>query len=755
MESDLAAVDANDAVVGLDEEGTLVRNTNGCARSQRIRDRPPKRDAGPPVLVDPPGVGLKIHALEEALNPGRREISHLDPIRITREEGGCSRHGITPDQVDAAADDHESVGRFSQDSPTLPVFDHEIVRPAQPDRDPVVGFDRLTHSQTGDKRDPAPRGYRPWRDERQRREQRPIGFDPVAAQSASTRRLVLGDHERRTSTIRARASLVLCRFGRFEFNNRVWCSQSPTSIVEPEPTGRPVSTEDRIEKLRILREEARAPANQRAIDRQHDLGKLTARERVELLLDKDSFQELDMFVRHHAAGFGIEDHRPPGDAVITGYGTVDGRTVFLFAEDFTAYGGSHGAAVADKICKVMDLAMDNGAPLIGIKDSGGARIQEGVAALHGYGRIFERNVRASGVIPQISVIMGPCAGGAVYSPAITDFVYQVEETSHLFITGPEVIKTVTGEDVTMEELGGAHAHATRSGVTHFVVPDDRSAMEEVRFLLSFLPQNNMEVAPFFTPLDRPERMDELLTTIIPDSPNQPYDMVDVVAAIVDDGEFYQVHEHFAPNIIVGFARLDGYTIGVVGNQPAALAGTLDISASEKAARFVRFCDAFNIPLVTMVDVPGFLPGVGQEHNGIIRHGAKLLYAFSEATVPRVTVITRKAYGGAFLVMNARAVRADVVFAWPTAEIAVMGAPGAVNIIHRKELREADDAESERRRLIDEYEDRFNNPFVAAERGYIDDVIEARETRPRLIRALSMLRNKREAMPPRKHGNIPL
>ena len=516
-----------------------------------------------------------------------------------------------------------------------------------------------------------------------------------------------------------------------------------------------MSTEDRIKKLRALKEDAMAPTNQRAIDRQHDLGKLTARERVELLLDKDSFQEFDMFMRHQATGFGVEDHRPAGDAVITGYGTVDGRTVFLFAEDFTTYGGSLGEAVADKICKVMDLAMDNGAPLIGIKDSGGARIQEGVVALHGYGRIFERNVRASGVIPQISVIMGPCAGGAVYSPAMTDFVYQVEETSHLFITGPEVIKTVTGEDVTMEELGGAHAHATRSGVTHFVVPDDRSAMEEVRYLLSFLPQNNMEVAPFFTPLDRPDRMDEQLTTIIPDSPNQPYDMIDVVESIVDDGEFYQVHEHFAPNLIVGFSRLDGYTIGIVGNQPAAFAGTLDIDASVKGARFVRFCDAFNIPLVVLVDVPGFLPGVGQEHNGIIRHGAKLLYAFSEATVPRVTVITRKAYGGAFLVMNSRAVRADVVFAWPTAEIAVMGAQGAVNIIHKRDLRGADDPEAERERLVDEYEDRFNNPYVAAERGYVDDVIEARETRPRLIRTLSMLRNKREAMPPRKHGNIPL
>jgi len=516
-----------------------------------------------------------------------------------------------------------------------------------------------------------------------------------------------------------------------------------------------VSTEDRINKLRILREEAIAPVNQRAVDRQHDLGKLCARERVDLLLDKDTFQELDMFTKHHASGFGVENNRPFGDAVITGYGKVDGRTVFVYAEDFTTYGGSLGAAVADKICKVMDLAMDNGAPIIGIKDSGGARIQEGVAALHGYGRIFERNVRASGVIPQISIIMGPCAGGAVYSPAITDFVFQVEGTSHLFITGPEVIKTVTGEDVTMEELGGAHAHATQSGVTHFVVPDDRSAMDEVRYLLSFLPQNNMEVAPFFTPLDRPDRKDELLTTIIPDSPNQPYDMIDVVQSIVDDGEFYEVHEHFAPNLIVGFARLDGYTVGVVGNQPAALAGTLDIDASSKGARFVRFCDAFNIPLVTLVDVPGFLPGVGQEHAGIIRHGAKLLYAFSEATVPRVTVITRKAYGGAFLVMNARSIGADIVFAWPTAEIAVMGAKGAVNIIHRRELREAEDVEAESQRLADDYEDRFNNPYVAAERGYIDDVIEARETRPRLIRALEMLRNKRDATPPRKHGNIPL
>jgi propionyl-CoA carboxylase beta chain len=497
-----------------------------------------------------------------------------------------------------------------------------------------------------------------------------------------------------------------------------------------------VSTEERIERLRKLRDEALSPTSQRAVDRQHDLGKLTARERVELLLDKGSFQELDMFVRHQASGFGIEDKRPLGDAVVTGYGVIDGRTVFIFAEDFTHFGGSLGEVVADKICKLMDLAMDTGAPLIGLKDSGGARIQEGVVALHGYGR-------------------GPCAGGAVYSPAITDFVYQIEDNSHLFITGPDVIKAVTGEDVTFDELGGAYAHATRSGVTHFVTPDGRTAIEEVRYLLSFLPQNNLEVPPFFTPLDQADRMEEALTTIVPDSPNQPYDVVDVIGLIVDDEEFYQVHEHYAQNIVVGFARLDGYTIGIVANQPAVLAGTLDIDSSVKAARFVRFCDAFNIPIVTLVDVPGFLPGVGQEHGGIIRHGAKLLYAFAEATVPRVTVITRKAYGGAFLVMNSRAIRADMVFAWPTAEIAVMGAQGAVNIIHRREIAGSAEPDETRGRLIDEYEERFNNPYVAAERGLVDDVIEPRETRPRLIRAFNMLRSKREAMPPRKHGNIPL
>jgi len=515
-----------------------------------------------------------------------------------------------------------------------------------------------------------------------------------------------------------------------------------------------VSTDEKIERLRRLRAEALTP-NQRAVDRQHDLGKLTARERIKLLLDKGSFQEFDVFARHQATGFGIENRRPLGDAVVTGHGTVDGRHVFIFAEDFTQFGGSLGAVVADKICKVMDLAMDTGAPVIGIKDSGGARIQEGVVSLHGYGRIFERNVRASGVIPQISVIMGPCAGGAVYSPAITDFVYQVADTSHLFITGPDVIKAVTGAEVSFEELGGASAHASKSGVTHFVASSGRAALEEVRYLLSFLPANNMEVPPYFTPIDRPDRMDEKLTEIIPDSTNQPYDMVKLVELVVDGGEFYQVHEHFAGNIVVGFARLDGYTVGIVGNQPAVLAGTLNIDASVKGARFIRFCDAFNIPVVTFVDVPGFLPGIDQEHGGIIRHGAKLLYAYAEATVPKLTVITRKAYGGAYVVMNSRSLRADSVFAWPTAEIAVMGAQGAVNVIHRRDIASADDPDGKRQALIADYEERFANPYLAAEHGMVDEVIEPRETRSRLIRSLDMLRTKRESMAPRKHGNIPL
>ncbi|NNF70350.1 MAG: acyl-CoA carboxylase subunit beta [Acidimicrobiia bacterium] len=533
------------------------------------------------------------------------------------------------------------------------------------------------------------------------------------------------------------------------------CIQEHQHGVKPPAGARTPVNDDRIEQLRELKAEALAPASERAADRQHDRGKLTARERVDLLIDKGSFQELDMLARHDARGLGLENHRPLGDAVVTGWGTVDGRTVFLFAEDFTAYGGSLSEVVADKICKVMDLAMDTGAPLVGLKDSGGARIQEGVAALDGYGRIFERNVRASGLIPQISVIMGPCAGGAVYSPAITDFVYQVEETAHLFITGPDVIKAVTGEEVTFDELGGAHAHAGSSGVTHFVAADDRDAMEQVRYLLSFLPSNNMEVPPYFTPLDQPDRMSERLTDLVPSSPNQPYDMVALVEEIVDDADFYQVHAEFAPNIVVGLARLDGYSVGIIGNQPASLAGTLDIKASEKAARFIRFCDAFNIPLITFVDVPGFLPGVDQEHSGIIRHGAKLLYAYAEATVPKVSVITRKAYGGAYVVMNSRSLRADMVYAWPTAEIAVMGAQGAVNVIHRREIADSDDPEAKRAELIADYEERFNNPYMAAERGLVDDVIEPRETRPRLIRTLEMLRTKREGMAPKKHGNIPL
>ena len=482
---------------------------------------------------------------------------------------------------------------------------------------------------------------------------------------------------------------------------------------------------------------------------------MTARERIALLLDKDSFQETDTFVRHQSRGFGIEDRRPLGDAVVTGYGTIDGRTVFVFAEDFTVFGGSLGKAVADKITKVLDMAMKVGAPVVGLKDSGGARIQEGVQALDGYGRIFYRNVRASGVIPQISVIMGPCAGGAVYSPAITDFVYQVDGTSHMFITGPDVIKAVTGEDVTFEALGGASTHATTSGVTHFVCSSGEAALEEVRYLLSFLPQNNMEPTPYFEPVDSLDRVDNGLDSIIPDSPNQPYDMVDIIESVVDDGEFYEVHEHWAKNIVVGFARLNGYSTGIVANQPSHLAGTLDIKASEKAARFVRVCDAFNVPICTFVDVPGFLPGVEQEHGGIIRHGAKLLYAYCEATVPRVTVITRKSYGGAYLVMNARGVGADLVYAWPSAEIAVMGAQGAVNIIQRREITAAADPDERRSALVEEYERRFANPYIASELGLVDNVIEPRETRPRLIRAFEMLRNKRDTLPPKKHGNIPL
>ncbi len=512
------------------------------------------------------------------------------------------------------------------------------------------------------------------------------------------------------------------------------------------------TTKKRQEEFQALATDA-TTYDDKALAGQHERGKLTARERIDLLMDPGSFNELDAFVRHRASGFGTENQRPPGDAVVTGWGSINDRTVFVYAEDFTRFGGSVGEATAQKICKVYDLAMASGAPIIGLKDSGGARIQEGVLSLDGYGQIFERNVRASGVIPQISIIMGPCAGGAVYSPALTDFVYQVEETSHLFITGPDVIKAVTGEDVSMEDLGGSVTHSRLSGVTHFVAADEAGALAEVRFLLSFLPDNNMGTPPRFAYSG--ELPGESLDKLIPDSANQPYDMTLALRAIVDAGEFYEVHRNFASNIVVGFGRIDGRSVGLVGNQPANSAGTLDIDAAEKGARFVRFCDAFNIPLVTFVDVPGFLPGVEQEHRGIIRHGAKLLFAYAEATVPKITVITRKAYGGAYVVMNSRGVRADLVFAWPTAEIAVIGATGAVNIIHRRSIAEAADPDAERKRLTDDYVERFSNPYVAAEHGLVDEVIMPSDTRDRLIRGLAMLESKRETLPAKKHSNLPL
>jgi len=512
---------------------------------------------------------------------------------------------------------------------------------------------------------------------------------------------------------------------------------------------------ERVAELSEKKQEARLGGGLPAIERQHERGKLTARERIERLLDAGSFVETDALVRHRSHGFGIENRRPYGDAVVTGWGTIDGRKVFVFAQDFTVFGGSLGEVMAEKICKIMDLALETGAPVIGLNDSGGARIQEGPASLAGYGYIFDRNVRSSGVIPQISAIMGPCAGGAVYSPAITDFIFMVSESSHMFITGPEVIKAVTGETVTHEELGGAMSHASKSGVAHFVAADDDDCLAQVRYLLSFLPSNNFESPPYYEPADDPMRSCDDLADLVPDSPNKPYDMHEVIGSVFDDAEFYEVHQHWAGNILCGFARLAGHTVGVVANQPQVLAGTLDITSSTKAARFVRFCDAFNVPIVTFVDVPGFLPGTEQEYTGIIRHGAKLLYAFSEATVPRMTVITRKAYGGAYVVMNSKHIRADVSLAWPTAEIAVMGAEGAVNVIHRREIAGAGDADAKRAELIRDYQDAFSNPYIAAERGYIDDVIEPQETRRRLVQSLEMLRSKRETIPQRKHGNVPL
>jgi acetyl-CoA carboxylase carboxyltransferase component len=525
--------------------------------------------------------------------------------------------------------------------------------------------------------------------------------------------------------------------------------------VATEPRQTHDTTEARLAWLAELNEQALHAGNEHAVARQRERGKLLARERIEQLLDPGSFVELDRFVRHRETEFGMSENRPWGDAVVTGYGTVLDRKVFVFSQDFTVFGGSLSEVFAEKVCKVMDMAVRYGCPIIGINDSGGARIQEGVVSLAGYAEIFWRNVQASGVIPQISLVLGPCAGGAVYSPAITDFTLMVEGSSYMFITGPDVVKTVTGEEVSFEELGGATTHATKSGVAHFTSPDEASCLEDARYLLSFLPQNNLESPPYAAPADPVDREDAALDTLIPDSPNKPYDMKRVIAAVVDDGDFLEVQPQLAENIVCGFARLGGHSIGIVGNQPAALAGVLDIDASVKAARFVRTCDAFNVPLVTFVDVPGFLPGTAQEWGGIIRHGAKLLYAFAEATVPKLTVITRKAYGGAYDVMSSKHIRADLNLAWPTAEVAVMGPDGAVNIVFRRELEAAAHPDARRAELIADYKERFANPYTAAERGYVDEVIEPRRTRPVLISALELTLTKRVETPRRKHGNIPL
>jgi acetyl-CoA carboxylase carboxyltransferase component len=514
------------------------------------------------------------------------------------------------------------------------------------------------------------------------------------------------------------------------------------------------SMEERLKDLERRREEARSAGSAHAIERQHDKGKLTARERLEYLLDEDSFVELDMLARHQAHGMGLEDSRPYTDGVITGFGTIDGRKVCVFSQDFTVFGGALGETFAAKIHKVMDLSESLGVPIIGLNDGAGARIQEGVSALHSYGGIFVRNARASGVVPQVSVILGPCAGGAVYSPALTDFVFMVKDSSHMFITGPDVVKTVTGEDVTLEQLGGALTHATRSGVAQFVYPDEKSCLDEVRYLLSFLPANNLEEPPRTLATDPADRPCGELRTLLPDS-SQPYDMKKVVKAVVDDGDYMEVNANWAMSVTCGFAKIDGRPVGIVGNQPAHLAGVLDIDSSEKAARFVRTCDAFNVPIIAFVDVPGFMPGTDQEYGGIIRHGAKLLYAFCEATVPRIQLITRKAYGGAYVVMNSKSIGADLAYAWPTAELAVMGSQGAVEIVYRRELADADDPASRREELIDEYAERYANPYLAAERGFIDDVIDPADTRRLLAASLEMLSTKREDLPKRKHGNMPL
>ncbi len=517
------------------------------------------------------------------------------------------------------------------------------------------------------------------------------------------------------------------------------------------------TTAGKIEDLRSRIDEAVHAGSARAVDKQHAKGKKTARERIEMLVDPDSFTEIDEFARHRAHNFGMEKNRPYGDGVVIGTATVDGRPIALYSQDFTVFGGSLGEVHAEKIVKIAEFALKSGIPLIGINDCGGARIQEGVASLNGYGRIFRLNTRSSGVIPQISLILGPCAGGSAYSPALTDFTVMVKETSNMFITGPDVIKTVTGEDVGMEELGGAYTHNTKSGNAHYMADSEADAIDYVKALLSYLPSNNMDGSPVLPPTESLEKKasDTALNALIPDSPNQPYDMKVLIQALVDEGEFLEVHSLYAPNIVVGFARIEGQSVGIIANQPSQLAGTLDINSSEKAARFLRFCDAFNIPILTLVDVPGFLPGTEQEWNGIIRRGAKLLYAYAEASVPLVTLITRKAYGGAFIVMGSKYLGSDINFAWPSAEIAVMGAQGAVNILYRKEIAEAKDVDATRKELVDDYTEKFSNPYLAAERGTIDSVIEPEDSRQYITKAFRTLKTKRDILPARKHGNIPL
>jgi propionyl-CoA carboxylase beta chain len=515
------------------------------------------------------------------------------------------------------------------------------------------------------------------------------------------------------------------------------------------------SIDQKIKRLNELREQSKLGGGQKRVEEQHAKGKLTARERIELLLDAGSFNELDQFVVHQCAEFGIADKKILGDGVITGYGTVDGRLVYVFSQDFTVFGGSLGEMFAKKVCKLMDLAMKTGAPVIGLNDSGGARIQEGVASLGGYGDIFFRNVISSGVIPQISAIMGPCAGGAVYSPALTDFIIMVDKTSHMFITGPDVVKTVLGQEVTFEELGGATVHSQTSGVAHLIAKDEEHCIQIIKKLLSYLPSNYLEDPPAQETGDDPNRIDEGLVRILPDDPDKPYDVKEIINRVVDNGEFFEIQPLWAQNIVIGFARLNGKTIGVVANQPTHYAGALDTNSSMKAGRFIRFCDAFNIPIITFVDVPGFLPGVEQEHGGIIKHGSKLLYAYCEATVPKITVILRKDYGGAYDVMGSKHSGADINYAWPTAEIAVMGPHGAINIIFRKEIAEARNKEQKRDELVGEYRRKFASPYIAAQKGYIDEVIEPAETRPKLISALESLATKREPRPSRKHSNVPL